>query len=113
MSDDSDEDEISPSTGRRKNKRGCCLTTWMKLDELILRDLLIYKYSRNKRRLQKAFFEAYDQDGKELEKIFNLAGDDANEKSNENHSNAIMRQMTLLKKKRTSLKNKEATTPLT
>ena len=93
----------SPTSGKRK--LGCCMYTWMRLDELMLRPLFIYKYARDKRQLQKAFFETYDQDGRDLEQIFGLAdaGGDAKQANNAS-TNELMRKMSLLKRKRTNIK---------
>ena len=84
------------------------METWMRLDHLILRPLFIYKYARDTRLLQKAFFETYDQDGRELEEVFGRAdaGGDAKQAPNTTAggANELMRKMSLLKRKRTVLR---------
>ena len=42
-------DDAEGST-RSRRKLGCCLRTWLKLDEWILRDLLIYNYKPDSRK---------------------------------------------------------------
>ena len=51
-------------------KYGCFLTTWMRLDELILRPLLIHNYKRDRRMMERSFFELYEVDGAEVAKMF-------------------------------------------
>ena len=60
-------------------KYGCFLTTWMRLDELILRPLLIHNYKRDRRMMEKDFFELYEMEGNEVAKIFNDANKDQGE----------------------------------
>jgi len=60
-------DEAGSSKSRRK--LGCCLRTWVKLDEWILRDLLIYNYKIGSRKSQQMFFEMYDAKGGEVAAI--------------------------------------------
>jgi hypothetical protein len=48
----------------------------MRLDELILRPLLIHNYKRDRRMMEKDFFELYEMEGNEVAKIFNDANKD-------------------------------------
>lgn len=56
------EEKEEEEAGSNKSKRrlGCCLKTWVKLDEWILRDLLIYNYKPESRASQHLFFEMYE-----------------------------------------------------
>jgi len=47
----------------------------MKLDELILRPLLIYNYHPEKRQLEREFFELFQEDGDEIANIVNEVKD--------------------------------------
>ena len=42
----------------------------MRLDELILRPLLIHNYKRDRRMMERSFFELYEVDGAEVAKMF-------------------------------------------
>ena len=60
-------------------KYGCFLTTWMRLDELILRPLLIHNYKRDRRMMERDFFELYELEGTEVANIFNEVNKDQGE----------------------------------
>ena len=93
-----EEEDAGSSKGRKR--LGCCLTTWMRLDELILRPLLIYNYTRDARQLQRDFFELYQDEGEEVEKIFGEAGRaDGDDKSA--NSAKVALAISSLKRKRT------------
>ena len=96
--EEKEEDDAGSTKDRRR--LGCCLQTWMRLDELILRPLLIYNYRRDKRQLQKDFFELYQDEGEEIQNIFNDAGKDEREDKSTN-SAAVANAITNLKRKRT------------
>ena len=59
--EEKEEEDGGSAKGRKKH--GCCLTTWMRLDELILRPLLIYNYKRDRRLMERDFFELYEEEG--------------------------------------------------
>ena len=79
--EEKEEDDEGSTRGRKK--LGCCLTTWVRLDELILRPLLIHNYKRDRRQMERDFFELYEEEGGEVAKIIGEAGKDvADDKSN-------------------------------
>ena len=69
------EEKPEDDAGSTKSTRklGCCLKTWVKLDEWILRDLLIYNYKLESRKSQQMFFEMYEDKGHEVAAIIKEA----------------------------------------
>ena len=100
--EEKDEDDGEGSTKSRR-KRGCCLTTWLKLDEWILRDLLIHNYKPDSRKSQRMFFEMYDNNTEDLADIIKeVAKDDKNDNAS-NQSGAIREKVMALKQRRGTL----------
>ena len=83
-----EEDGGSVKTTR---KLGCCLKTWVKLDEWILRDLLIYNYKMESRKSQQMFFEMYEDNGHEVAAIIKEAAQESKDvdEGKSNNSNAL------------------------
>ena len=81
----------------------------MRLDELILRPLLIHNYKRNKSQLQKHFFELYEDDGVEIENLFNEAKKFGNEDNDANAAAMVKKLSTSnLRRKNTLVKTEVA-----
>lgn len=101
-----EEDGGSVKTTR---KLGCCLKTWVKLDEWILRDLLIYNYKMESRKSQQMFFEMYEDNGHEVAAIIKEAAQESKDvdEGKSNNSNALREKVQALKiplKRRNTIK---------
>ena len=92
---------------KSRRKLGCCLKTWLKLDEWILRDLLIYNYKPDSRKSQQMFFEMYEDQAEDLAEIIKDAVND-DKKDNDaasNHSAALRDKVKALKRRGTLRKD--------
>ncbi len=85
--EEKDEDE-GGSTRTKAKRLGCCLRTWMKLDFLILRDLLIYNYKVESRKQQRMFFDLYDTQGEEVANIIKDATTEAKSTADDKSDNS-------------------------
>ena len=91
------EEEEGGSTKSRR-KLGCCLKTWVKLDEWILRDLLIYNYKPDSRKSQQMFFEMYEDKADEVAAIIKTA---ATDNATETEEDTIRDKVKALKRRNT------------
>ena len=105
------EEKQEDDAGSTKSTRklGCCLKTWVKLDEWILRDLLIYNYKMESRKSQQMFFEMYEDKGHEVAAIIKEAAIDTKDGDDgkSDNSNAIREKVQDLKqglKRRNTIK---------
>ena len=99
--------EADDNEGSQKSHRklGCCLKTWVKLDEWILRDLLIYNYKPEIRKNQQMFFDMYDAKHEDLADIIKEAAAEDTKDDASNHSEAIRDKVKALKRRGTLKKD--------
>ena len=85
--------EEADEGGSHKSRRklGCCLKTWVKLDEWILRDLLIYNYKIENRKSQQMFFDMYERDGEEVANIIKDAAKEEESNNDESKNSAQLK----------------------
>lgn len=101
------EAEEAEGSTRSRRKIGCCLKTWLKLDEWILRDLLIYNYKPQDRKTQQMFFEMYEDQGEEVATIIKDAAIEmtSGKDDNSNNSGALRGKVQALKRRGTLRKD--------
>lgn len=88
-----EKEEDDGSTKTKSKKLGCCLRTWMKLDFLILRDLLIYNYKAESRKQQRMFFDIYENQAEEVAAIIKDAATEAdNADDNKSDTSVALRR---------------------
>ena len=111
--EEKEEADADQGSARSSRRLGCCLRTWVKLDEWILRDLLIYNYKPELRKSQQLFFDMYDQKADEVATIIKTAAlDDTGDDAKSDNSAAIRRQVHALKRRGSKLMAPIATTAI-
>lgn len=109
-----EKEEDDAGSTKSKRKLGCCLRTWVKLDELILRDLLIYNYKPDTRTQQRLFFDMYHDQADDVAAIIKDAALDpkAENDADLSHHSAQLREKVQKLKRRNTLKKEQLDVPV-